>query len=34
MNKKFIAMISELSLCVSVIACYKKDDTAKSEIKF
>ena len=31
MNKKLITMISALSLCVSVTACSKKDDTNKSE---
>lgn len=31
MNKKLIAMISALSLCVSVVGCSKKDDTIKPE---
>ncbi|RDY28491.1 carbohydrate-binding domain-containing protein [Romboutsia weinsteinii] len=31
MNKKLITMISALSLCVSVAACSKKNDTSKTE---
>lgn len=31
MNKKLIAVISALSLCVSVTACSKKDESTKTE---